>query len=54
MQSIPSEFLAIDRKARAKIPTLGVETRPVQERLCDFEDVVIPMTDEQAMDEASR
>jgi CO dehydrogenase/acetyl-CoA synthase alpha subunit len=54
MQSIPSEFLAIDRKARAKIPTLDVETRSVEERICDFEDVVIPMTDEQAMDEASR
>jgi len=54
MQSIPSEFLAIDRKARAKIPTLDVENRSVKERICDFEDVVIPMTDEQAMDEASR
>lgn len=54
MQSIPSEFLAIDRKARAKIPTSDVQTRPVDERLCDFDDVVIPMTPEQAMEEASR
>lgn len=54
MQAIPSEFLAIDRKARAKLPTSDVQTRPVNERLCDFEDVVIPMSPEQAMEEASR
>lgn len=54
MQSIPSENLAIDRKARAKLPTLDVETRPVKERLNDFDDVCIPFTPEQAMAEASR
>lgn len=54
MQAIPGEFLAIDRKARAKIPTLDVENRPVSERLCDFNDVVIPLTVERAMEEASR
>lgn len=54
MQFIPGEFLAIDRKARAKIPSLDVDTRPVSERICDFEDVVIPLTPERAMAEASR
>ncbi len=54
MQTVQSEFLAIDRKYRAKEPTLEEELRPVGERLCDFEDVVIPMTPEQAMYEASR
>ena len=54
MRAIPSEFLAIDRKERARMPSLEVAIRPVDERLCDFEDVVIPMTAEQAMLEAAR
>lgn len=53
-RTIPGEFLAIDRKARARVPSLEVSTRPVSERLCDFEDVVIEMTPEMAMAEASR
>jgi glutamate synthase (NADPH/NADH) small chain len=54
MPSIRSEFLAIDRKARARLPSLEIATRPVPERVCDFQDVVIPMDAEQAMLEASR
>jgi glutamate synthase (NADPH/NADH) small chain len=54
MRHIPSEFLAIDRKARARVPSLEVATRPVSERVCDFQDVVIPMDAEQAMLEAAR
>lgn len=54
MPHIASEFLAIDRKARARIPSLEVETRPVSDRICDFDDVVLPMDAEQAMLEASR
>jgi len=54
MRAIPSEFLAIDRKERARMPSLEVEARPVFERIHDFDDVVIPMTAEQAMLEASR
>ena len=54
MPAIASEFLAIDRKARARIPSHEVATRPVAERVCDFNDVVIPMTAEQAMLEAAR
>ena len=54
MPAIASEFLAIDRKARARIPSLDVATRPVSDRVCDFNDVVIPMDAEQAMLEAAR
>lgn len=54
MPSIPGEFLAIDRKARARVPSLEVATRPISERVRDFQDVVIPMDAEQAMLEAAR
>ncbi len=54
MRTIPGEFLAIDRKARARVPSLELDFRPVPDRLCDFEDVVIPLTAERAMEEASR
>ncbi len=54
MQSIESDSLAIDRKARAYIPFEDLENRPVLERLADFEDVVIEFTTERAMFEASR
>lgn len=54
MPLIPNEYLAIDRKARARMPSLEVATRPVEERVCDFRDVIIPMTAEQAMLEAAR
>ncbi|HJW91393.1 MAG TPA: FAD-dependent oxidoreductase, partial [Anaerolineales bacterium] len=54
MPYISSEFLAIDRKARARVPSLDVANRPVSERVCDFQDVVIPMDMEQARLEAAR
>ena len=54
MPTIQSEFLAIDRKARARIPSLEETNRPVAERVCDFNDVIIPMDAEQAILEASR
>lgn len=54
MQSVPSEFLAIDRKARAKIPFVDVAIRDPRQRICDFDDVVIPLTPEEAMEEAAR
>lgn len=54
MQSISSDSLAIDRRARLKIPTADLTYRPPEERVCDFGDSVIPLTAEQAMIEASR
>lgn len=54
MPRIESEFLAIDRKARARAHSLEIANRPVPERICDFEDVAIPMDAEQAMLEAAR
>jgi glutamate synthase (NADPH) small chain len=54
MRSIPGDFLAIDRKERARTPSMEIHTRPVEERIRDFEDVVIPLDAEQAMFEASR
>jgi glutamate synthase (NADPH) small chain len=54
MPYIQSEFLAIDRKARARVPSLELSTRPVSDRICDFDDVVLPMNAEQAVLEAAR
>lgn len=54
MQAIPSDFLAIDRKARARIPYLDIDHRDPKLRICDFNDVVISLDAERAMLEASR
>jgi glutamate synthase (NADPH/NADH) small chain len=54
MRKISGDFLEIDRKSRARTPSVGIELRPVQERLCDLEDVVIPMDAETAKLEAAR
>ena len=54
MQTIPGEFLAIDRKARAYIPFIDVEHRDPLDRICDFDDVVINLDAETAMLAASR
>jgi glutamate synthase (NADPH/NADH) small chain len=54
MQAIPSEFLAIDRKERANSPFRDISLRSPEERLCDFEDVVIAFDEERAVAEASR
>jgi len=54
MQAVPSEFLALDRKARARTPFLDVDLRDPLERICDFNDVVISLDPERAMLEASR
>jgi len=54
MQLIPSDFLAIDRKARLRALTLGVDLREPEKRICDFDDVVIPLDAERARQEAAR
>jgi glutamate synthase (NADPH/NADH) small chain len=54
MQVIPSEFLAIDRKERANRPFRDLNLRSPEERIRDFEDVVISFDVERAMVEAAR
>ena len=54
MQAVPSEFLAIDRKERANKPFNDLTLRPPEERICDFDDVVIGFDAERARVEASR
>ncbi len=54
MRNIPGEFLALDRKSRARTPSKGLETRSSIERVCDFNDVVMVMDPECARLEASR
>ncbi|MBC8507007.1 MAG: NAD(P)-dependent oxidoreductase [Anaerolineales bacterium] len=53
-QAIPSEFLAIDRKSRARAACGGLVIRNPEERVGDFDDVVIPLGAECAQLEASR
>ena len=55
MRAISGDFLAIDRKTRGSCAIPGcANPTAVEERICDFEDVVIPLSPEQAMFEASR
>jgi glutamate synthase (NADPH) small chain len=54
MQTIPSEQLDIDRKARVYMPYQDLSLRPPTERVCDFGDVVIPLDSDRAMLVASR
>ncbi len=53
-QAVPSEFLEIDRKSRARTTCDGLSLRAPQERVGDFDDVVIPLTAECAQYAASR
>ncbi len=54
MQTVPSEFLAIDRKRRANQPFYDLDLRPPEVRTCDFDAVVIEFNTERAMVEAGR
>ena len=54
MQAIPSEFLEIDRKARTNRPFFDLDLRSPQERICDFNEVVLAFDAERAMVEAAR
>lgn len=54
MQAVPSEYLAINRKERVNRPFFDLDLRPPQQRICDFDDVVIDFSPERAMVEAAR
>lgn len=54
MRRIPGDTLEIDRKERAHRPSMELVNRLPTLRVCDFEEVQLPLTPEQAMYEASR
>ena len=54
MQYIESDFLAIDRKGRVHMPFYEPDQRPPEERVCDFNEVMVQLDPERAMREASR
>jgi glutamate synthase (NADPH/NADH) small chain len=54
VQLISSDFLAIDRKARMRVPFSELVIRLPEERVCDFDDVAIPLDPETAQFHASR
>ena len=54
MQSIPGEFLEINRKKRVYLPFKGLSYRSPTERVCDFSEVVLPFDENRARFEASR
>ncbi|TAK12277.1 MAG: NAD(P)-dependent oxidoreductase [Anaerolineae bacterium] len=54
MQAIPGDLLAIDRQGRAKTPSLNLELRNSTQRVCDFDEVLLPFSPEQAIFEAAR
>jgi glutamate synthase (NADPH/NADH) small chain len=54
VQAIPSEYLDINRKSRVNLPFYDLDLRPPEERVGDFEDVVLAMDPERARYEASR
>jgi len=54
MRSIRGDLLDINRKERAQTPSLEIDFRIPEERICDFNEVNLQLTPEQAMYEASR
>lgn len=53
MGHISGDSLAIDRKNRARAASLEIGFRPPEERIKDFDDVVLPFDEETAMYQAS-
>ena len=53
-QAIPSEYLSLDRKDRTHKPFYHLSLRKPEDRVLDFEDVVIPFTEKKAKIEAAR
>jgi glutamate synthase (NADPH/NADH) small chain len=54
MRNISGDTLAIDRKARTRVVPQEQSIRSAADRICDFEDVAIPLDPETAMLEAAR
>jgi len=54
MTKIQRDFSTVDRKARMRLPFVGLSVRPVAERVKDFEEVMLPLDFEWAKSEAAR
>jgi glutamate synthase (NADPH/NADH) small chain len=54
MQFIPGEELAIDRKARVRIPSIEQGARTATERTADFDDTFLPLSEAEARKAAER
>jgi glutamate synthase (NADPH/NADH) small chain len=54
LEDVTRAARAIDRKQRVRTNSRGTITRSPEERIHDFEDVVVPLTAELAMSEAGR
>lgn len=54
MQTVPGEYLDIDRKERVNAPFFDLNLRAPEERTCDFKDIVLEFTPQQAMEQAAR
>ncbi len=54
MKTIKNEEISINRKERAKKESVKLALRPAEERICDFDEVVIGFSSEIAQEEASR
>ncbi|MFQ5610767.1 MAG: FAD-dependent oxidoreductase [Anaerolineae bacterium] len=52
--STETAFRDIDRKTRVYLPFVEYDKRPVEERVCDFDEVVLGFDEETAIAEASR
>jgi glutamate synthase (NADPH) small chain len=54
MTTLNREIPTVDRKSRMRLASVGLPVRPASERLADFNEVMIPLTEEQAIQEAKR
>jgi glutamate synthase (NADPH/NADH) small chain len=54
MPEIPRDFSSVDRKARMKLPFVGLPLRPAAQRVRDFDEVILPLDIEWARHEATR
>ncbi len=54
MTATPDSPVQVDRKARMQIPFQDLDLRSPEERILDFDDVVIPFDEERAIREATR
>lgn len=54
MHELARDIPKVDRKARMKLPFKGRQLRPVNERISDFDEVIIPFDEKRAVEEATR